>query len=261
MSSPNTSWIDVHTHINMLEGTSEEVVQNALAGGVERLITIGTELDDLRTVVELVDKHAPYVYGTLGYHPHEADHFCDDARQFILENLNHPRIVAVGEIGLDYYYDNSDREAQKAAFEEQLGFAKKFNLPVEIHTRDAEEDTVEILKKYKGDVKGILHCFTGTQWLADQAIDLGFNISISGVVTFKNAEALREVVKSLPLDRIHIETDAPFLTPAPFRGKKNAPEMMVHTAKCVAELKNVSMEELAKQTRENALKLFTKIQW
>ena len=255
------SWIDVHTHINMLENNSDQVVESALAGGIERLITIGTELDDLKTVMQLVDKHSPYVYGTLGYHPHEADHFCDEAREFMKQNLSHPRIVAVGEIGLDYYYDNSDREAQKKVFDEQMGYAKKFGLPVEIHTRDAEEDTIEILKKYQDEVKGLLHCFTGTQWLADEALKLGFNISISGVVTFKTAEALRETVKTVPLDRIHLETDAPFLTPVPFRGKKNAPEMMIHTAKLVAELKGVSLDELQKQTRENALKLFSKLEW
>lgn len=255
------TWIDVHTHINMLENDSDKVVQSALDGGIERLITIGTELDDLRQIMQLVDKHKPYVYGTLGYHPHEADHFCDEARQFIKQNLSHDRIVAVGEIGLDYYYEHSDPKAQIAVFEEQMGYAQDFGLPVEIHTRDAEDDTIAILKKFEGHVKGLLHCFTGTQRLADAALDLGFNISISGVVTFKTAQALRDVVKTLPLDRIHLETDAPFLTPVPFRGKKNAPEMMVHTAKLVAELKGVPLEQLAQQTRENALKLFSKLDW
>lgn len=254
-------WIDVHTHINMLEDLSEEVVAKAAAAGVERMITIGTELDDLRKVVELVDKHKPYVFGTLGYHPHEADHFCDEARQFMRENLNHPRIVGVGEIGLDYYYEHSDRKSQVAVFEEQMGMAQQYSLPVEIHTRDAEEDTIAVLKKFEGKVKGLLHCFTGTQWLADEALKLGYNISVSGVATFKNAQPLREVIRSVPLDRIHLETDAPFLTPVPFRGKKNAPEMMVHTAKVVAELKGVSLESLADQTRKNALKMFSKLNW
>lgn len=254
-------WIDVHTHINMLEDVSEEVVAKAAAAGVERLITIGTELDDLQKIVQLVDKHQPYVYGTLGYHPHEADHFSDEARKFMRDNLNHPRIVGVGEIGLDYYYEHSDRKNQNSVFEEQMGMAEEFQLPVEIHTRDAEEDTIAMLKKFEGKVKGLLHCFTGTQWLADEALKLGFNISVSGVATFKNAEPLRQVIKSVPLDRLHLETDAPFLTPVPFRGKKNAPEMMVHTAKVVAELKDVTLQQLAEQTRTNALKMFPKLNW
>lgn len=254
-------WIDVHTHIHMLEDVSEEVVAKAAAAGVERLITIGTELDDLQKIVQLVDKHQPYVYGTLGYHPHEADHFSDEARKFMRDNLNHPRIVGVGEIGLDYYYEHSDRKNQNSVFEEQMGMAEEFQLPVEIHTRDAEEDTIAMLKKFEGKVKGLLHCFTGTQWLADEALKLGFNISVSGVATFKNAEPLRQVIKSVPLDRLHLETDAPFLTPVPFRGKKNAPEMMVHTAKVVAELKDVTLQQLAEQTRTNALKMFPKLNW
>ena len=134
-------------------------------------------------------------------------------------------------------------------------------MPVEIHTRDAEEDTIAILKKYQGSVVGVIHCFTGTEWLARQALDLGFNISISGVVTFKNADSLRSTVKMLPLDRIHVETDAPFLAPVPMRGKKNTPAFVTHTAQFVADLKGVSVQDLCLQTKMNALKMFPKIQW
>src|SRR5690606_20932812 len=157
-----------------------------------------------------------------------------------------------------YYYLNSTKEEQQKSFERQLQIAADLGLPVEIHTRDAEPDTIEILKKFKGKVKGLLHCFTGTQWLADEALKIGFNISISGVVTFKNAEDLRSVVKSLPLDRIHVETDAPFLAPVPQRGKKNTPAFVTHVGEFVAELKNISQQELATQIEKNTKTLFPK---
>jgi TatD DNase family protein len=255
------SWIDVHTHINMLEDQPEQVLDLAQKSQVERLITIGTGHDDHQMVVDLIDNYAPVVWGTLGFHPHDAETYDEDGEAFMKKNLSHPRIVAVGEIGLDFYYDNSPRETQKEVFRKQMELAADFKLPVEIHTRDAEPETIEVLKEYQGRVKGLLHCFTGTQWLADEALKLGYNISISGVVTFKNAEALRETVKTIPLDRIHVETDAPFLTPVPFRGKKNTPAYVVHTAEKVAELKGVSLDELAKATKENALNLFSKLEW
>ncbi|MCB0350518.1 MAG: TatD family hydrolase [Bdellovibrionales bacterium] len=253
------TWIDVHTHLNMLENDAEAVIAAAHASNVKHLITIGTGADDLEKVIAYATKYSPTVFGTLGYHPHEAKDFTPEAEKFIRDNLNNQRIVGVGEIGLDYYYNHSPHEVQRDVFRKQMKLAADFKLPVEIHSRDAEEDTIQILKEYEGRVRGLMHCFTGTQWLADQALALGYNISISGVVTFKNADPLRAVVKSVPLDRLHIETDAPFLTPAPFRGKKNEPALMVHTAQVVAEVKGVTIEELAKATSENAMKLFSRI--
>ncbi|MEO0334937.1 MAG: TatD family hydrolase, partial [Pseudomonadota bacterium] len=170
-------------------------------------------------------------------------------------------IVAVGELGLDFYYDNADRDVQRAVFRKQLQVAKDLQMPVEIHTRDAEEDTIKILKEFEGEVTGLIHCFSGTQWLADEALKLGFNISISGIVTFKKADELRAVVETLPIDRIHVETDSPYLAPVPKRGKQNLPEYVVHTAKFVSDLKGVSLAELEQQTRSNALKLFPKLRW
>ena len=167
----------------------------------------------------------------------------------------------LAEIGLDYYYSHSEHDVQREVFRKQMAIAAEFNLPIEIHTRDAEADTIEILKEFSGRVKGLFHCFTGTQWLADEGLALGYNISISGVVTFKSAEALRAVVKTVPLDRLHIETDAPFLAPVPNRGKKNEPALLVHTAQVVAELKGISVEELSRHTSENARRLFTKLKW
>ncbi len=254
-------WIDVHAHLNMLEEGIEASIANAKAAGVRKIITIGTEPNDLPLVLDIARKHYPEVYCTLGIHPHEGQIYTEEVGKFIEANVNDPTVVAVGEIGLDYYYDQSPREEQKAAFRAQLEIAKRTGLPVQIHTRDADEDTIEILKEFKGSVKGIIHCFTGTPWLAEQALELGFNISISGVATFKNADSIRETIKNTPIDRLHVETDSPFLAPVPMRGKKNTPAFVVHTAKLVAELKGVTVEELAAQTRLNALKMFPKIQW
>jgi len=256
-----TEWMDLHAHLNMLEEGPAEALRMAREAGVVKVATIGTEPKDLPLVLELAEKNYPDVFCTLGIHPHEGQIYTPEIGKFIEANVTKPWVIAVGEIGLDYYYEHSPHEEQKQAFRAQLEIAARTNMPVQIHTRDADEDTIEIMREFKGRVKGIIHCFTGTQWLADQALDLGYNISISGVVTFKNADSLRAIVKSLPLDRIHVETDAPFLAPVPMRGKKNTPAFVVHTAKFVADLKGITVEELAKVTRENALKMFPKIKW
>ncbi len=252
-------FIDVHTHIDMLELDPQIVLKAAREAGVDHMITIGTHHADHLKIVEMVEALKPQVFGTLGIHPHEAKDYNDEAEAFMRAHLNDKRIVAVGEIGLDYFYEHSDREVQRQVFRKQMQLAADFKLPVEIHSRDAEEDTIVILNEFKGRVRGLMHCFTGTQRLADGALDVGYNISISGVVTFKNADSLRATVKTVPLDRLHIETDAPFLTPVPFRGKKNEPAMMIHTARVVAEIKGVSLEELARATTENARKLFNRL--
>lgn len=257
----NLKWMDIHAHLNMLETTPEETLRLAKEQGVEKVITIGTCPKDLPIVLDLAQKYAPDVYCTLGVHPHDAIEFDEECEKFILDNLSNDRVVAVGEIGLDYYYDNSPREKQREVFRRHLEIAIQYDLPVQIHTRDAEEDTVNILKEFGGKVKGVIHCFTGTQYLADECLKLGLNISISGVATFKSADELREVVRSLPLDRIHIETDSPFLAPVPFRGKKNMPAYVTATAQKVAELKGVTEKELSEMTNNNGLKLFSKIKW
>lgn len=253
-------WIDVHCHLDRLEGGSEHALQLALAAGVKRLITIGTEPADLPTVIALSEKYSPHVFCTIGVHPHDGVKYNSEVGDFLRKNAAHPRVVAIGEIGLDYHYDQSPREEQLHAFREQLQIAADTGLPVEIHTRDAEDDTIKILTEYKGKVKGIIHCFTGTDTLARQALDIGYNISISGVVTFKNAQGLRDTVKNtIPLDRLHVETDAPFLAPVPMRGKSNTSAYVVHTAQVVAELKNVTLQTLSEQTTKNAEALFFKL--
>ena len=255
------SWIDVHTHFNMLDSPPAETLQKALDAGVERMITIGTEPKDFDEVLSIARTHQPYVYCTLGVHPHEATHFNESVEQYLNENLRGGEVVAVGEIGLDYHYKHSPIEVQKEVFRRQLQLSVDHNLPVEIHSREAEEDTAGILREFGGQIRGLIHCFTGTQFLADAALDLGLNVSVSGVVTFKNASDLRQVIKSLPHDRIHLETDAPFLAPVPFRGRKNTPAYVVHTARFVAQLLGLTEEELSWKTRENALKMFPKLKW
>lgn len=253
-------WIDVHCHLDRLEGGPEHALRIAREAGVTRVITIGTEPADLPIVIELSEKYAPDVFCTIGVHPHDGVKYNSEVGDFLRKNASHPRVVAIGEIGLDYYYNQSPKEEQILAFREQLQIAAEVGLPVEIHTRDAEEDTVKILKEYEGRVKGIIHCFTGTEYLAKEALNLGYNISISGVVTFKNADGLRTIVRDIvPIDRLHVETDAPFLAPIPMRGKSNTSAYVVHTAQVVADLKGVSLQTLSEQTKKNAEKLFFKL--
>ena len=254
-------WIDVHTHLNFLKDTTpEEGLAAARAAGVTRFITIGTEPKDHPVVLDLAHKYFPEVACTLGVHPHEGAIFDEVVEKYLDEHASDPVVAAIGEIGLDYYYDSSPREAQKDAFRRQLAIAAKHKMPIEIHTRDAELDTIEILKEFRGNVKGIVHCFTGTIWLAKEALNLGYDISFSGVVTFKNAGDLREVCKYVPLDRLHVETDAPYLAPVPMRGKSNVPAYVVHTARAVCDLKGIDEGILLEATRANARRMFPKLQ-
>lgn len=255
------SWIDVHTHLNILAVNPEEALARGRSAGVERFITIGTTPEDHQEVLNLAQTLGSQVYCTLGVHPHEAHLYSAEVEKNIRQNVNHEKVLAIGEIGLDYYYDNAPRETQKEVFRSQLQMALEANLPVEIHTREAEDDTLEILREFSGKVRGLIHCFTGTMGLAEEALKLGLDISISGVVTFKNADSLREICREIPLDRLHLETDSPFLAPVPERGKKNEPAFIAHTARSVANLKSVSINELSAQMRKNALRLFPKLKW
>jgi TatD DNase family protein len=253
--------IDIHAHLDMLETPPEETIRLAQEVGVERIITIGTEPPDHPIVLELAQKHFPVVACTLGVHPHHGSVWTEDVGRFLEQNVSRPEVVAIGEIGLDYHYNQSPAEEQKEAFRRQLDLASRFQMPVQIHTRDADQDTVEILNEFKGRVTGVIHCFTGTEWLARQCLDLGYNISFSGVVTFKNADDLRKTCQLVPLDRMHVETDAPFLTPVPLRGKKNTPAYVVHTAAFVAQLRGIPLEKLEEHTNANARHLFPKLNW
>lgn len=253
------SWLDLHTHLDDLEISPEEAVKNAKLNQVQWMITIGTNPSDHLKVLDFVSQFSGVVFGTLGVHPHEAAKYDQDVQSFLIKNAPHSGVVGIGEIGLDYYYNKANHDVQKKAFESQMEVAAELGLPVEIHTRDAEKDTFEILKTFEGRVRGVLHCFTGTQWLAEKALELGYDISVSGIITFKNAEDLRSVIRQVPLDRLHIETDAPYLAPVPHRGKKNQPCYVIETAAAVAQLKNVTLEELSRATLRNARRLFPKI--
>lgn len=251
-------WTDIHCHINFLEITPKEVIENAQKHGVLRFINIGTGKKDFDQVIDLGTNYDP-IYFTLGVHPHEAETFDSATLELQQKYTHHPKMVAIGEIGLDYYYDHAPRTVQQKVFAEQLQLALDSNLPVEIHTRDAEQDTIDILKDFGGRVKGLLHCFTGSQDLAEQALNLGLNISLSGILTFKNAEHLRKICQWLPFDRLHIETDSPFLAPVPKRGEKNQPAYVVYTAEKVAELRGLSLDELSQLMSDNAEKMFHKL--
>ena len=259
MKSAQAMWIDTHAHIDKLKLSPLEVLKSAEQAGVFRIITIGTEREDWEAVVSLSAKYAPQVYGALGMHPHTAKDFNEECEDFLRKNLSLNRIAALAEIGLDYFYEHSDKQKQKEVFERQMSLALELAMPVEIHTREAEKDTLFFLKQFKGRVRGLLHCFTGSYDLAKQALDCGFNISFSGILSFKNAENLRETCKKIPLDRMHIETDSPFLAPAPYRGKENQPAYVSLLAQFVSDLLKVDLQTLSDQLKKNTWDLFPKI--
>ena len=250
-------WTDSHAHLDKLT-SYEEALKKAKENSVHRVITIGTEYEDWPKVISLTEK--AQVYGTLGLHPHEAEKYDENCESFLKKHLSHKQIVAVGEIGLDYYYEHSSKDVQKDVFHRQLSLAEDFKLPVEIHSRNAEEDTLSLLKEFRGRVKGLLHCFTSSYEMASKALDYGFNISFSGVLTFKNAEDLRKTCSKMPLNRIHIETDCPYLAPVPHRGKENQPAWVVHVAETVCDIHKVDKDFLSSQLEENTLEVFSKIE-
>ena len=254
MSQRKTAmWVDVHTHLHMLKDP-EKAVETALQSGVQKIMTIGTSAEDWDQVLADIKKFS--VFGALGQHPHSAKDYNDASEEKLKRDLKNENIKALGEIGLDYYYKNSDPQVQQTVFRRQMAVAEKLGLSVEIHTRDAEEDTIKILKEHP-KVQGLLHCFTGSYDMAKKALDIGYNISFSGIITFKKADDLRSVCEKVPIDRLHIETDAPYLAPAPYRGKENQPAWILHTAETVARLHKVSIDKLREQTWENACKLFS----
>ncbi|MBA2588521.1 MAG: TatD family hydrolase [Alphaproteobacteria bacterium] len=254
--------VDSHCHLDFPDyaGSVDAVVERARAAGVGVCVSIGTELARFPGVKAVAEKF-PHVWCSVGVHPHEAEMELLDDEAALVTEAAHPKVVAIGETGLDYYYEHAPRLQQQANFRSHISAGRKTGLPVIVHTRDADDDTIAILREEmdKGAFTGLIHCFTGTQVLADAALEMGLYISVSGIATFKNSTALRDVIKTVPLDRLLVETDAPYLAPVPHRGKTNEPAFVVHTAKMLAELKGVTDAELAATTTENFFRLFSKV--
>jgi TatD DNase family protein len=253
--------VDSHCHLNYegLADRQEEVLAAARARGVQGFLNISTRQKEWGEVVGAAERH-PDVWASIGVHPHEADAHPDLGAAALVEAAAHPRVIAIGECGLDYYYDKSDRAAQRERFGAHIEAARLTGLPLVVHTRDAEDDTAEILTREvgKGGVSGVLHCFTGSAELARTALDLGFYVSISGIVTFKNAKDLQEVAKTIPQDRLLVETDSPFLAPVPHRGQTCEPAFVADTAAFLSDLRDEPLDELAAATTSNFFRLFNK---
>ena len=250
--------VDSHCHLDFPDFAPEReaVIARALAAGIGTMLTIGTRLDQFAGVRALAEAN-PRIWCSVGAHPHEAADHADLTGERLTHLAAHPRVVGIGETGLDFHYDLNPRDLQEQVFRAHIAASAATGLPLIIHAREADAEIAAIL----GDAKpppGVLHCFTGTRALAEAALDLGFYISISGIVTFRNAEELRAIVRDLPLDRMLVETDAPYLAPVPYRGKRNEPAYVAATAAFVAALKGISPEELAGATTANFFRLFAK---
>lgn len=253
--------VDSHCHLNY-EGLREDVpgvLARARAAGIGRFLNISTKEREWPEVVGLAEQEAD-VFATVGIHPHEAETHPDVDTAKLVAAASHPKVVGIGETGLDYFYDHSPREQQQTAFRAHIAACRETGLPLIVHTRDAEGDTARILREEmeKGPYTGVIHCFTASQQFAEAALELGFYISISGIVTFKNAKDLQETVKTIPQDRLLVETDSPFLAPVPKRGKPCEPAYVTHTATFVANLRGQTAEELAQASTENFFRLFSK---
>lgn len=260
--------IDTHCHLNYdYEPKSRElIIQEAQDAGVTAMITVAAELGVIPQLEQISERYS-FIYHSVGVHPHEAITLGQTPQEMlasvaILEKAaTHPKCRAIGEIGLDYHYDHSPREIQRQGLDLQLDLAVRSELPVIIHSREAEDDLLESLKTYakklpKNRIPGVIHCFSGTRAFGEACLDLGFFISFSGILTFKNAEELRECARAFPLNRILVETDSPYLAPIPYRGKKCEPSMVKFTAQKLAEIKGMSLEEIAHITTDNAVRLF-----
>lgn len=254
--------IDSHCHLDFEDFAAERdsVIQRARQAGVGLMLTISTRLDQFDRVLAVAESY-PDVYCTVGIHPHEAsDHVDVDAARLI-ELTRHPKVVGIGETGLDYFYEHSDRESQKHCFLAHIAAARETGLPVVIHTRDADDDTAAILEAEmaKGKFKGLLHCFSSGHALAELAVKHDMMVSFSGILTFNKARGVQDSAQALPVANLLVETDAPYLAPVPLRGKRNEPSYVVHTAAFLAKLKNLSVAEITEQTTENFLRLFDKV--
>lgn len=253
--------IDSHCHLDsdQFDADREQVIERALAAGITNMVAIGTGNGppDLEAGIRLADRHESF-YATVGVHPHDASKQFDENHLAAL--TQHPKVVAVGEIGLDYHYDFSPRETQKAVFIQQMRIAAAAKKPIVIHTREAWDDTIHLIRDHWNSAQGgIMHCFSGNAEQAQQALDLGFYLAFGGIVTFPKALDIQESARIAPLDRILVETDAPYLAPVPKRGKRNEPAFMIETVKKLAQLRGVSEQQIAEQTTKNFLRLCSQV--
>ena len=254
------TWVDSHCHLNLINLSSYEqdarkLIQSAKAQQVKHMICVGVDVHTTPSVLEFAEKF-DCVYASVGIHPSDVSD-AEFHQAWFQKNTSHKKVVAIGETGLDYHYPNIDKEIQQTFFKKQIEWAKTVKKPLIIHSRDAKEDTLNILKETEaGKIGGVLHCFTGDIDMAEKAIEMGFYIGVSGIVTFKTAHSLQTVVKQLPLERLLLETDSPWLTPTPYRGKPNTPAYIPLIGKAVAMLKNLTIDTVAKQTTDNFFNLF-----
>ena len=254
VTAPQVKLVDSHCHLDdaQFDDDREQVIERALAAGVEAMMAIGTGGGpaDLETAIRLADRHR-FMYATIGVHPHDASKATVDSFARLRDLAAHPKVLAIGEIGLDYHYDFSPRDVQRSVFEKQLELAAEAGKPIVIHTREAWDDTMEILRRHWHGGAGIMHCFTGDAAQAQEALDLGFYLSFGGVLTFPKAEAVRQAARITPEDRLLVETDCPYLAPVPHRGKRNEPAFVVQTVRHLAEVRGVPPEAIAAATTRN----------
>lgn len=250
--------IDTHVHLNadQYDEDLQEVIDRARGNGIDRMIVVGFDEKTIKRTMKLIEEF-DFVYGVIGWHPVDAIDFTDEYYEWIKELSKHPKIVAIGEMGLDYHWDKSPKDIQKEVFKRQIQLAKEVKLPIVIHNREATHDVIEILKSENAqEVGGVMHSFSGSKETCDKILKLNFVISLGGPVTFKNAKQPKEVAKHVPLDKLLVETDAPYLTPHPYRGKRNEPMHVRLVAEEIAKLRDISLEEVARQTTANAERLF-----
>lgn len=249
--------VDSHAHLELedFDEDREQVIERARQAGVEIIVTVGINLADCRRAIEIAEKYDP-VYAAIGIHPHDVKEISQETYDILSELAQREKVVAYGEIGLDFFRNYAPREMQIRRFGEQLDLAQSLDLPVIIHDRQAHKETVDMLRTWKGRKRGIVHCFSGDYNLARQCLDLGFYISIPGTVTYPKADIIREVVKRVPLGSLLVETDAPFLPPQAYRGKRNEPAYVVRAAEKIAEIKGISLKEIAEATSSNARAVF-----
>jgi TatD DNase family protein len=255
--------IDSHCHLDFPDFRDEldGVVERARSAGIARIVTISTRVRRQPDLLAIAERF-PEVYCSVGTHPHHADEELDIGAADLVAHTRHPKVVAVGEAGLDYHYDNAPREAQEQGFRAHIAAARETGLPLVIHSRDADDDMAQILRQEtgKGAFPAVLHCFTGGRDLAFAGIELGLYVSFTGILTFKKSDTLRAIAAELPAERILVETDAPYLAPGKFRGKRCEPAYVTETAKVLAETRGVTPEEIARQTTDNFFRLFSKVQ-